>query len=219
MAHQIKYCIFANPLPDSEGNTTYQVRHQPDGTMNTKAFLEHVKLHNSFNTTAMSSALAILKDEIVEQLKNNKRFRIDGIGTFQMKVGLKNSTDEDGTPTKAHVTDPKKITARNVEVTGVSFIPDKSLIAKLKDDTSTANSNGRGVVGRSQQYERQDVVNALNAYLADHHFITRRTFQSLLHLSSYEAQKWLNLLINEEFPKYTAQKEGNTIIYRRYGKE
>ena len=119
----------------------------------------------------MSSALAILKDEIVEQLKNNKRFRIDGIGTFQMKVGLKNSTDEDGTPTKAHVTDPKKITARNVEVTGVSFIPDKSLIAKLKDDTSTANSNGRGVVGRSQQYERQDVVNALNAYLADHHFM------------------------------------------------
>jgi nucleoid DNA-binding protein len=219
MAHKIKFCIFANPLPDSDGNTTYQVRHQPDGTMNTKAFLDHVKLHESFNTTAMSSALHILKDEIVEQLKNNKRFRIDGIGTFQMKVGLKNTTDENGTSMKAHFTDPEMITARNVEVTGVSFIPDKSLITKLKNDTSTANSNGRGVVGRSKQYERQDVVNALNAYLAEHHFITRRTLQTLLHLSSYAAQKWLNLLINEEFPKYTAQKEGNTIIYRRYGKE
>jgi nucleoid DNA-binding protein len=219
MAHKIKFCIFANPLPDSDGNTTYQVRHQPDGTMNTKAFLDHVKLHESFNTTAMSSALHILKDEIVEQLKNNKRFRIDGIGTFQMKVGLKNTTDENGTSMKAHFTDPEMITARNVEVTGVSFIPDKSLITKLKNDTSTANSNGRGVVGRSKQYERQDVVNALNAYLAEHHFITRRTLQTLLHLSSYAAQKWLNLLINEEFPKYTAQKEGNTIIYRRYGKD
>lgn len=219
MTHKIKYCIFANPLPDSDGNTTYQVRHQPDGTMNTKAFLDHVKLHESFNTTAMSSALEILKDEIIEQLKNNKRFRIDGIGTFQMKVGLKNTTVEEGTPTKAHFTDPEKITARNVEVTGVSFIPDKSLITKLKSDTSTANSNGRGVVGRSKVYERQEIVNALNAYLAEHHFITRRTFQTLLHLSSYAAQKWLNLLINEEFPKYTAQKEGNTIIYRRFGKE
>jgi nucleoid DNA-binding protein len=219
MAHKIKFCIFANPLPDSDGNTTYQVRHQPDGTMNTKAFLDHVKLHESFNTTAMSSALHILKDEIVEQLKNNKRFRIDGIGTFQMKVGLKNTTDENGTSMKAHFTDPEMITARNVEVTGVSFIPDKSLITKLKNDTSTANSNGRGVVGRSKQYERQDVVNALNAYLAEHHFITRRTLQTLLHLSSYAAQKWLNLLINEEFPKYTAQKEGNTIIYRRYGQD
>jgi nucleoid DNA-binding protein len=167
----------------------------------------------------MSSALHILKDEIVEQLKNNKRFRIDGIGTFQMKVGLKNTTDENGTSMKAHFTDPEMITARNVEVTGVSFIPDKSLITKLKNDTSTANSNGRGVVGRSKQYERQDVVNALNAYLAEHHFITRRTLQTLLHLSSYAAQKWLNLLINEEFPKYTAQNERNTIIYRRYGKD
>lgn len=219
MTHKIKYCIFANPLPDSDGNTTYQVRHQPDGTMNTKAFLDHVKLHESFNTTAMNSALEILKDEIIEQLKNNKRFRIDGIGTFQMKVGLKSTTDEEGTPTKAHFTDPEKITARNVEVTGVSFIPDKSLITKLKCDTSAANSNGRGVVGRSKVYERQEIVNALNAYLAKHHFITRRTFQTLLHLSSYAAQKWLNLLINEEFPKYTAQKEGNTIIYRRFGKE
>lgn len=31
---------------------------------------------------------------------NNKRFRIDGVGTFQMKVGLKTKYDEEGNPIK-----------------------------------------------------------------------------------------------------------------------
>ena len=56
--------------------------------MNERAFLDHLKYHNTCNTTMMLSSLIILKDEIIEQLRENKRFRIDGLGTFQMKVGL-----------------------------------------------------------------------------------------------------------------------------------
>lgn len=88
MADNIKYGIFPNPLPDEEGKTTYQVRHMPDGTMNEKSFLAHLKYHNTYNTIMMQSSLSVLKNEIIEQLRNNKRFRIDGIGTFQMQYAL-----------------------------------------------------------------------------------------------------------------------------------
>ncbi len=88
MADKINYGVFPNPLPDAEGKTTYQVRHIPNGTMSEKGFLAHLKYHNTYNTTTMMSSLCVLRDEIIEQLRENRRFRIDGIGTFQMKVGL-----------------------------------------------------------------------------------------------------------------------------------
>ena len=63
---KIKFGIYPNPLPDSEGNTTYQVRHEPHATMNTPDFLAHLKFHGTYNTAMMSGALTVLRDEIVE---------------------------------------------------------------------------------------------------------------------------------------------------------
>ena len=217
MEKKIKFGIYPNPLPDSRGNTTYQVRHEPDATMSTSEFLAHLKYHGTFNTTMMGAALSVLREEIVEQLQNNRRFRIDGIGTFQMKMGLSADVDEDGNTSKPQINDPKLITARNVEVSGVTFIPDKSFIDDLRRGTTTINVHGTGVVSTKAHYERQEVVNALNAYLAEHGSITRRAFATLLHVSDYEARKWLRLLTTENYAKYVARKQGNTIVYRRYG--
>lgn len=33
MADKIKYGIYPNPKPDDDGNTTYQVRHIPEGKL------------------------------------------------------------------------------------------------------------------------------------------------------------------------------------------
>ena len=217
MEKKIKFGIYPNPQPDSEGNTTYQVRHEPDTTMSTPEFLAHLKYHSTFNTTMMSGALDVLREEIVEQLQSNRRFRIDGIGTFQMKVALSDDVDDEGNTSRPHITDPKQITARNVEVTGVTFVPDKSFIDDLKEGTSTTNVNGAGVVAASKHHERQEVINTLNKYLAEHGSITRRSFATLLQVSDYQARKWLQLLTTEPYAKYVARKQGNTIVYRRFG--
>ena len=132
MADTIKYGIYPNPPADAEGNTTYQVRHEPDCTVDTEAFLAHLKYHQTFNPTTMRAALITLIDEIVEQLRDNRRFRIDGLGTFQMKVGFKEKTvDAGSTPLRPVFTDPDAITARDVEVSVISFTPDRTLIDAL----------------------------------------------------------------------------------------
>ena len=66
MEKKIKFGIYPNPLPDADGNTTYQVRNEPTMTMNTKDFLAHLKYHNTFSATTMNAALTILREEIVE---------------------------------------------------------------------------------------------------------------------------------------------------------
>lgn len=219
MAYKIKYGIFPNPQPDGDGNTTYQVRHTPEGTMNEKTFLAHLKFHNTYNTTMMQSSLIVLKDEIIEQLRENKRFRIDGLGTFQMKVGLKMKYDENGNPLKPHFTNPDKITANDVEVQGVSFIPDPSFVKALKDKTSTHNKYGRGVAGKNQPYHREEIINFLDNYLKEHRSMTRRQMEFELNITAYRAQKWLDNIIAEPFSKYYCKKQGTTYVYYRYGWE
>ena len=219
MADKINYGIFPNPLPDEEGKTTYQVRHIPDETMSEKEFLAHLKYYNTYNAVAMQSSLLVLKDEIIEQLRHNRRFRINGIGTFQMKVGLKTKYDEEGNLIKPHFTDPDKITANDVEVQGVSFTPDPSFVKALKHKVSTRNKYGRGPAGRNKPYTREQIVEFLNSYLKEHHSITRKQLQYELNITEYRAQRWLNELTAEEFSKYYCKKQGNTYVYYRYGWE
>lgn len=219
MAFKIKYGIFPNPQPDAEGNTTYQVRHTPEGTMDEKAFLAHLKYHNTYNATTMQSSLSVLKDEIIEQLRENKRFRIDGVGTFQMKVGLKMQYDEEGNPIKPHYTDPNKITANDVEVQGVSFTPDPSFVKALKDRISTTNKYGRGAAGKNKPYTREEIINFLDSYLKEHHSMTRRQMERALNITPYRAEKWLNDITSEPYSKYYSKKQGNTYVYYRYGWE
>ena len=219
MAFKIKYGIFPNPQPDAEGNTTYQVRHTPEGTMDEKAFLAHLKYHNTYNTTTMQSSLSVLKDEIIEQLRENKRFRIDGVGTFQMKVGLKMQYDEEGNPIKPHYTDPNKITANDVEVQGVSFTPDPSFVKALKDRISTTNKYGRGAAGKNKPYTREEIINFLDSYLKEHHSMTRRQMERALNITPYRAEKWLNDITSEPYSKYYSKKQGNTYVYYRHGWE
>ena len=219
MADKISYGIFPNPKPDEEGNTTYQVRHMPDGTMSEKDFLAHLKYHNTYNTIMMQSSLTVLKNEIIEQLRNNKRFRIDGVGTFQMKVGLKTKHDEEGNPVKPHYTDPNKIKANDVEVQGVSFTPDPSFVKALKDRVSTRNKYGRGPAGRNKPYTRQQIITFLDNFIKENHSITRKQMQYALNITEYRAQKWLDELTTEDAPRYFCKKQGTTYVYYRYGGE
>ncbi len=210
---KIKYGVYPNPLKDDEGRVTYQVRHVPEGQMNEREFLAHLDYHNTYNSTTMKASLSVLKDEIVEQLKNNHRFRIDGLGTFQMKVGLKQQLDEEGNPLKTAYTDPNQITANDVEVTGVSFRPDRSFVDELKEKTSTTNPFGRGIANKSKKYERQEVVDFMDAYLAERGSITLRELRIGLGINYYSAQSWLEKLVNEEPARYYRRKMGATWVY------
>ena len=215
MSKTIKYGVSPNPLPDADGNITYQVRTEPYYTIDTEAFLSHLRLHNLSNVSQMRASLSILIEEIIEQLRDNNRFRINGLGTFQMKVGLKTKTDEMGNDIKPHYTDPKQITAHDVEVTGISFIPDKTITRQLKSNIFVEKTTQRGKVGKSEKYTREEVIHHLDHYLAVHNFITRRSFQDLLGMTRYAAEKWLDRLTTEVAPRYIGCKEGNTVVYRR----
>lgn len=213
MATKIKYGIHRNPLPNEKGDYTYQVRLEPSGTFRLDDFILKLSTKDKNLARQAERIVTLLKQELTDQLQNNMRFRLNGIGTFQLKVGFKHQKGGRGRIGKMHFTDPEAITAEAVEVTGLSFIPDLSFIRLLKRDMTVESVMATGTVGHSAIHSEQEVIDFLRQYINTHGFITRQTFTTEMGLTKYMGQKWLDDLADDPQSPITKQKDGRTFLY------
>ena len=215
MAKRIFFSVHRNPLPDSEGNTTYQVRNENFSTIETRELLEHLQFHGLVRRELMEMALIVLQKEIVEQVTDNKRLHLNGIGTFFLKIGLRKHLDEDGNEYQPVYTDPDKITGNDVAVESICFTPDSELLQELNNSGYYfENVNPKGTVGKSAEVDLDQLKPRLKAYLDEHGFISAHGFRRYFGLTRYMGDKLLLQLINEPSPLIKRIKEGNAYIYR-----
>ncbi len=213
MATKIKYGIHRNPLPNEKGQFTYQVRLEPSGTFKLDDFILMLRTKDKNLARYAESIITLLKQEITSQLQNNMRFRLNGIGTFQLKVGFKHQEGGKGRKGKTYFTDPEAITTDAVEVTGLSFIPDPSYIRHLKRDMTVESVMTTGTIGHSAIHSEQEVIDFLLQYINTHGYITRLAFTTEMGLTKYMGQKWLDDLANDPQSPITRQKNGRTFLY------
>lgn len=212
----IRFSVHRNPRKDADGNDTYQVRHECTHTINTAALEEHLKFHGIVRREVMETALTVLKDEIIEQLLDNRRLHLDGIGTFYLKIGFRERVDDEGLPVKVNFTDPKDITGNDVCVEGVGFTPDADFMRDLYDHPARfENVTGRGRVGHSVTYTREQIVAGLEAYLDEHDFITRREMMKHFGLTEYMACQWLDNILSMPETILKAERIGKMFVYKR----
>lgn len=215
MPKKIFFSVHRNPLPDREGNTTYQVRNENFRTMDTHELLEHLQFHGLARRELMEMALVVLQKEIVEQVTDNKRLHLNGIGTFFLKLGLRKHLDDEGNEYLPVYTDPNDITGNDVAIESINFTPDNELLAMLyASGYSFENVNPKGSVGKSLPVDFDKMKTVLKTYLDEHGFITTSEFRSLFGLTKYMGDKTLLQLITEPSPMLTRVKEGNLYIYR-----
>ena len=140
----IKFSVHRNPKKDDLGRDTYQVRQDCSDTVDTKEMENGLKTRGLVRRETMETALTVLKDEIIDTLLDNKRLHLDGIGTFSLKIGFRERTDEEGKPMPVSFTDPKDITGNDLAVEGVIFQPDKAFMTSLKEkEAHFENATGR----------------------------------------------------------------------------
>lgn len=214
MATKIKYGIHRNPLPDEEGNYTYQVRIEPSGTFRLEDFFHKLKTEDKGLIKQAERVISLLKQELTNQLQDNMRFRLNGIGTFQLKVGFKHQEGGKGRIGKTHFTDPGAITADAVEVTGLSFIPDPSFIRLLKQNMTVESVMEAGAVGHSAIHSEQEVTDFLYEHIKTHGFITRQVFTAQMGLTKYMGQKWLDDLADDPKSPLYKEKDGRSFLYK-----
>ena len=213
----IRFSVHRNPQKDAEGRDTYQVRHENVYTMGKAALLEHLKFHGIVRREVMETALIVLKDEIIEQLLDNKRLHLEGLGTFYLKIGFRERTDDNGEPLKINFTNPEDITGNDVQVESIGFTPDSDFIRDLMDNpVHFENVTGRGRVGHSRDYTREEIIAKVNAYLDTHDHITRSGMMHDFGLTNYMARQWLEELTTMPNAVLKAEKIGKTFVYTRH---
>ena len=213
MATKIKYGIHRNPLLNEKGEYTYQVRLEPSGTFKLDDFILKLEMKDKTLASQAERIFTLLRQELTNQLQDNMRFRINGIGSFQLKVGFKHQEGGRGRIGKTYFTNPEAITADAVEVTGLSFIPDPTFIRQLKRDMTVESVREGGTVGHSASHSEQEVIGFLTRYLKANGYITRQTFTAEMGLTKYMGQKWLDDLAADPESPIIRQKDGRTFYY------
>lgn len=211
---KIKYSVHKNPLKDKEGNTTYHVRQDTRGTMETKGLETELAQYQLQNNFTLGSAVEWIQKQLVLQMNFNRRLHLNGIGTFSLNIGLKPIVDENGKKQKRIVTDPNEITGNDLEVIGINFVPDKDLMQKVKSElVYFEHSAPKGTVGHSAEYTEEEMRQSIIGWFAKHDYLTRPLMSKCWYLTEYKATQWLQFFATGDNALLVCHKQAGTYFY------
>jgi hypothetical protein len=183
-------------------------------------FLRHLKNTNLFRPELMEAALTVLEQEIINQLTDNLRLHLEGLGTFYLKLKFRPRYDEYGNEQRIQFTDPAKITGNDVCIDSVGFTPDRQFLKQLHEHGyHFVNATGRGRVGHSTEQTEEQVKMRLEQWFSSHEMLTCRQMMGLFGITRYMANKWLDSLCVTPSPYLYPKKIGGTVCYYRHTKK
>jgi nucleoid DNA-binding protein len=193
---------------------TYHVRQVQYYVMHSRELRSHIAANSLVSEGIFEMVMDVLQKEIAEQLLDGKGVHLDGIGRFSLQIGTIKEKDEQGKWRAKVYTKPSQLTARELVVEGVTFVPDKEMLDRLKTDE-------HHFVCDKGSYKldipRAKLLATLDDYCAQHGSFSRRNFQTLFGVSRYKADQLLNDLVSEPSPQYYRQKHGSSWVYRKSG--
>ena len=175
-----------NPRFDLQGeahadNPLMGVSIVPTAPVTTKEMAERIGHATSVNKTDVIAVLSALGYELSQALLDGRTVQVDEIGSFSLKLGLKESK---------HLED--RVTHHDIEVKGVTFRPCKELKEALRG--AEIVSGGHAV---RTLLTREIAEHRLRAFFEDHDYIYRSQMEQLCECSTYLATKYLNLFVEE----------------------
>ena len=216
MGNKIKFGVYRNPSKDADGKESYHVRHETNGALNEQYIINHLERYHNPNAPHIEGVVRVLKEMIVEILTDNYNVHIEGLGNFYLKLGFRERQDENGIEAKPRFTDPAQITGNDVKVESIGFTPDEEFLKELRNHGyHFENATGRGNVGHSAQYTKEQIIQRLDEHFKTHDYITRRQMEAFFGITKYMAQKWLDELCSQPPVYLVTRKVANVLTYYR----
>ena len=175
-----------NPRFDLQGeasanNPLMGVSLVPTAPVTTKEMAERIGHATSVNKTDVVAVLNALGYELSQALLDGRTVQIDEIGSFGVKLGLKE---------RKYLDD--RITHHDIEVKGISFRPCKELKEAMRGAEIVSGGHAVRTLLTRDIAERR-----LRAFFEDHEYIYRSQMEQLCECSTYLATKYLNLFVEE----------------------
>ena len=175
-----------NPRFDLQGEATVQnplmgVSVVPMPPVTTKEMAERIGYATSVNKTDVIAVLSALGHELSHALLDGRTVQIDEIGSFGVKLRMKEAKYLDD-----------RVTQHDIEVKGISFRPCKELKESLRSAEIVSGGHAVRTLLTRDIAERR-----LRNFFEDNDYIYRSQMEQLCECSTYLATKYLNLFVKE----------------------
>ena len=186
-----------NPRFDLQGEATEKnplmgVSVVASTPVTTKEMAERISHACTLHKADVVAVLSALGDELKEALLDGRTVQMDEIGSFGLKLGLK---------------EPKylndHVTSNDVAVKGITFRPCKELKEAMRGAEIVSGGHAVRTLLTREIAERR-----LRAFFEDHSYIYRSQMESLCECSEYLATKYLNLFVEEGRLRALGRKNG-----------
>jgi predicted histone-like DNA-binding protein len=154
----------------------------------------------------MDAVLTVVADELPRLLAMGYSVRIDGLGTFNAKLGVRKDKEQD-----AFEEGEQKRNAQSIEVNGIGFRADKELISKTDRECDLE----RGGVSRLKvsKYSLEERIVLAKKYLENHVMMRVGDYATLTGLSHSKASIELRELCERPDAGFKAQGRGSHRVY------
>lgn len=130
--------------------------------------------------------LSALRELVVRDLSQGRRFHVPGIGYLSLSVRL---SLPDGK-------EESKVRAGDLRVRGLNFRPDAALLAEVRRRVCFEKSDRSAL---SAPVTEDGLRQGLSAYLSGHRYVSRRIVERMFSLRPSAARRWLALLVSAGF--------------------
>jgi len=173
---------------NGKGTTQAYYKIQTQGRIDFEEFVNRCTQHGGMPRSAIVGVISNVVNELAMQIADGYTVKIDGIGTFGGKLGVRRDKEQD-----TFEEGTEKRNARSLLVTGVSFRADKRLVSLTNRYCHSMERAGESRL-RQSEYSPEERLAMAKEYLKTNGVMRIRDYALLTGLSHTTATKELNAL-------------------------
>ena len=205
-----KYIKQEMPDLNGTGEKKCYYRLEKSRNISTKEFLNIIARHEMLNVGILEHALNGIADNLAELLAEGYSVKLDGIGTFQATLGVKETKEMDTIDG-----DEQKRNAKSIEVQNVRYVSDKELVKEVNLRCKLSRAGVRRV--NNSPYTKEQRLKLAQNYLADpaHPFMRVADYVELTDLPRSTATKELRTFAEDHSNGIGTSGRGTAKVYVR----
>ena len=192
---------------NGKGTTQAYYRLKTWRKLDSEEFAERChSLHPSFSKGLISGVLDAVVDQLAYEISNGFSVKIDGLGTFSAKLGVRKDKEMDNFETGS-----KKLNAKSIEVTGVSLRVDKKLIKEI--DRNCDLERGEEERLQTSKMSLEERIEKARQFIKKNGFMRVNDYAILTGLSYSTASRELRRLASDPTSGITSQGHRSSKLY------
>jgi nucleoid DNA-binding protein len=210
--HKLLYSVYETPRRNPDEEPSFHVRPVTYGAqMSDSELKDYLQQNTRVNTSQFTGMIEALREEIPEQLLQNRSVHIEGLGTFYLRMGIRPRKDENGQSYIPSFHSDADITAADVMVEGIGFRADPTWNRRVQK--AVCAFERAPYAGHGVSLSQDELQTWLHEYFQDHSRITVRELKLAKDCTSYQARKLLENLCAGPHPMLRRDKVAATFIY------